>query len=361
MNCLIPLRNRHCEIIAHSQIDQEDFEKVNKFKWHLDDGYAKGARGFLHRFILDAKKTDSLVDHLNAQNRKKKEECTSKYIGISFDKNSQKWRCSIKINSKSKTIRFKQEEHAAWWHDQLTLQYYGSDAKINGIEKPDDFIEPIEKTRDLPKGIRLTRIGNYDARMNDNKKSISIGTFKTIEEALEALNIKKEELKQSKEQERLSSKIIRNEDEIAVIGKVLVDDDKYHELIQYSWHNNRGYAQAKIDIKIIKMHRYLLNAKEDELVDHINNNKLDNRIVNLRISNPSSNSHNKGKKEGSTSKYTGVCLYKKNGKYKAGISKENKYYWLGYHITAEEAALAYNEKAKELYGTHARLNIIPEI
>lgn len=58
-----------------------------------------------------------------------------------------------------------------------------------------------------------------------------------------------------------------------------------------------------------------------------------------------------------TSKYKGVS-YCRNRKlsYKASIEKYGKTYFLGYFITEKEAALAYNAKAKELFGEFAKLN-----
>jgi len=69
--------------------------------------------------------------------------------------------------------------------------------------------------------------------------------------------------------------------------EILVDDDKYNQLVEYSWNTNTsGYVQARINNKRPLMHRYIFNANKDDVIDHINNNKLDNRMSNLRVSNP---------------------------------------------------------------------------
>lgn len=94
------------------------------------------------------------------------------------------------------------------------------------------------------------------------------------------------------------------------------------------------------------------------MVDHINNNKLDNRRFNLRSVSPTANSQNKAKKAGTTSKYIGVCV--QNGVIKAQIGIGNrKTKNLGSFATEEEAALAYNQKALELHGLGAKINILP--
>lgn len=106
----------------------------------------------------------------------------------------------------------------------------------------------------------------------------------------------------------------------------------------------------------VLIHRYLLYPKQGEIVDHINNNPLDNRILNLRICNDTLNSHNKQIKEGT---YRGVS---KNGKnFAAKIAKDGKQYNLGTFKTQKEAAKAYDKKAKELYENEAKTNFEEEI
>ena len=198
----------------------------------------------------------------------------------------------MSIDGIRKSVSFEKEEHAAYWYDQLALKHYGDDAKINGVTKPNDFIEPIENNRTLPKGVYESK-GKYSAYYRGKY----IGVFETVKEAENAYNEKKESLKTSNE-----SVIVRNKDGIAIIStskgeEILVDDDKYTDLFQYFWCVNSNYAKANVGKKLVQMHRYLLNAKEDDIVDHINGNKLDNRLENLRISNSTLNAHNTIKKK----------------------------------------------------------------
>ena len=58
-------------------------------------------------------------------------------------------------------------------------------------------------------------------------------------------------------------------------------------------------------------------------IDHIDGNKLNNQIYNLRIATPSENAQNKSKSKGKTSKYVGVSLEKKTGKWKASMKVGN--------------------------------------
>ena len=106
------------------------------------------------------------------------------------------------------------------------------------------------------------------------------------------------------------------------------------------------------------MHRFLLNPKKNEIVDHINHNRVDNRLFNLRICNAGINGHNQIKQINLTSKYKGVYFENSTKKYRVEIQCNKKRYKLGRFNTDIEAAEEYNKKAKELYGENVNLNII---
>jgi hypothetical protein len=359
-------------IANYSQIDEDDYEKYKNDRWNLSTtGYAISTKGkLLHRLIFNVSK-NNIVDHINcdklnntksnlrivsnsqnSQNKIKKENLTSKFIGVSSRTDRNTWRCSISHDNKLKQFSFKDEKHAAYWYDQLALKYYGNGANINNIEKPDNFIEPIKLNKELPIGI--TKNGKkFIARITGKY----LGTFETIEKANQKYNEEKEknikiEIKQD---------IIRNKDNIAIIAidkrEILVDDDRYFELVKFNWKIDcNGYALGKID-KLSRMHRFLMKPKNNEIVDHINGNRLDNRLSNLRISNSNYNNHNKIKKFG-TSKYLGVSIHKQSNKFIARIRKDGKQIHIGLFETEIDAAKAYNKKAYELYENYANLNIL---
>ena len=80
------------------------------------------------------------------------------------------------------------------------------------------------------------------------------------------------------------------------------------------------------------------------VVDHINNNKLDNRVENLQIT---TNRHNASKdKKNKTSKYTGV--YKQGNYWISQIRINNNKYHLGSFKTEYEAHLCYEQKVREI-------------
>lgn len=118
----------------------------------------------------------------------------------------------------------------------------------------------------------------------------------------------------------------------------------------------RVYAKQMINGKDYFVHRLIMNAKKGQVVDHINNNSLDNSRSNLRICTLSQNKFNSKKRADSSHKYKGV--HKKINRYRATIGCNGKRIHLGSFECENEAARAYNEAAIKYHGEHARLNII---
>lgn len=93
-----------------------------------------------------------------------------------------------------------------------------------------------------------------------------------------------------------------------------------------------------------------------ERVDHINRDTLDNRRENLRLATHSQNAINRGKHRDNTSGYKGVSWFKRDQKWKAQIVTNRKHTYLGLFDNPIDAALAYDQAAKELHGEFANLN-----
>lgn len=109
----------------------------------------------------------------------------------------------------------------------------------------------------------------------------------------------------------------------------------------------------------IPVHRFITGYR---LTDHINRCKWDNRKANLREASIQQNGFNKAVFKNNSSGYKGVthAIYrgKRIDKWKARIRHHDKLIYLGVFQTKEEAALAYNRKAIELFGEFACLNEI---
>ena len=69
----------------------------------------------------------------------------------------------------------------------------------------------------------------------------------------------------------------------------------------------------------------------------------------------------RGRKIGGTSKYIGVSWHKASNRWTSQFTYNGKKIYVGIFKTEEEAALAYNKKAIELYGSEAKINIIDEV
>ena len=95
-------------------------------------------------------------------------------------------------------------------------------------------------------------------------------------------------------------------------------------------------------------------------VDHINGNPLDNRKSNLRICTNAENQRNKGVYKNNKSGYKGVHWFKRDKKWQAQIKHNNKSIHIGLYEDKEEAARAYDKKAKELHGNFKNLNFPDE-
>jgi hypothetical protein len=106
-------------------------------------------------------------------------------------------------------------------------------------------------------------------------------------------------------------------------------------------------------------HRLIIKHQDGRVVDHINRNGLDNRKSNLRLATPSENCHNQ-RPRGTVSRYRGVTH--KRGKYRALISKDRTQYYLGQFDSEIDAARAYDDAARKLYGELAAMNLaeLPE-
>ena len=144
----------------------------------------------------------------------------------------------------------------------------------------------------------------------------------------------------------------------------LVDDEDFKPLSKYKWfaHNantNYFYAATNIDGKTVLMHRLIMNmhGKNPQQIDHANHDTLDNRKLNLRGCTKQQNAFNQKMHFDNRSGYKGVTT-QKCGKHIVRVTKSRKVYYCGFFVDAKEAALAYNIKAKELFGEYALLNVV---
>jgi hypothetical protein len=150
----------------------------------------------------------------------------------------------------------------------------------------------------------------------------------------------------------------------------ILDQQDYYRFGNLKWgvcgHDEHIYGGRFIKttksagIKLVYLHREIMNAPEGLLVDHINSDTLDNRRVNLRLATHSQNSCNRPKKSNTSSRFIGVNFEKLRNQWCAKIRHHGKRIWLGRFENEIEAAKAYDEAARKYHGEFARLNFPEE-
>lgn len=124
--------------------------------------------------------------------------------------------------------------------------------------------------------------------------------------------------------------------------------------------NKYGYLHVTINSKSYKLSRVIWilmfgSIPENYYIDHINGNKSDNRLSNLRLATNNQNQQNRPAPKNSSSHYRGVTWHKQMKKWMARICHNNKRETLGFFETAEAAYAAYKARAAQLYSHTDRL------
>lgn len=154
----------------------------------------------------------------------------------------------------------------------------------------------------------------------------------------------------------------------------IVDEDIFEQVNKYKWRLFGNYVgrkyyshseNGKSKYKLMYLHRLIMDTPKGMETDHINRNPLDNRRTNLRICTTSQNHANRPSKKGSVSKYKGVRHIPPSSRAKkewiAELRINNKTVYLGNYKTEIEAALAYDDKAIEIFGEYALVNRVQTI
>lgn len=116
-----------------------------------------------------------------------------------------------------------------------------------------------------------------------------------------------------------------------------------------------GYIRIKVLGKPYQAHRlawlYIYGSFPEKYIDHINGQRNDNRISNLRDVDMATNIQNlkKSMSSNKTSGFLGVCFDKRRCLFTAQIQNRGKKIVIGYYQTAQEAHQAYLIKKREIH------------
>ena len=138
------------------------------------------------------------------------------------------------------------------------------------------------------------------------------------------------------------------------------------DLLQHNWtglaSKHITYAKASIGGKQVLLHRLVaerMGLSLEGVIDHINGDALDCRRENLQACTHQQNIMKQRHQATAISPYKGVVPFR--NKWRSRITLNGKTLHLGLFLTAADAAHAYNEKAKELFGKFANLNEVSHV
>lgn len=119
-----------------------------------------------------------------------------------------------------------------------------------------------------------------------------------------------------------------------------------------------GYLQIGVAQQKFLVHRlawfYVHGVWPPEQIDHIDGNRTNNAISNLRLASRSDNQCNRGVSRNNTTGRKGVRFEARKGLWRAEIQYRGERKWLGYFDNAEDASVAYQTAARELFGEFRR-------
>lgn len=131
-------------------------------------------------------------------------------------------------------------------------------------------------------------------------------------------------------------------------AEMLIDKEEYEKIMPCKIAQSAdGYAvlRDRISNKVVRVHRKITGCPEEMYIDHINHNKLDNRLVNLRICTPLQSTMNKYVK--------GVTFDKKRKRWRAQIMLHGRGIHLGRYVKKEDALIARYSAEKEMFKEYA--------
>jgi len=380
-------------------VSNEDFEELSKHKWYVHKtgyihGTVNGKKLKMHNCIMTPKKS-MIVDHINGKrhdNRRsnlrylpeskngqnlhlKKENKSSKYRGVSYDKKAKKYIAQIRIDNVRHYLgQYNTEIEASEIWDMHVVHNKLDHIELNFPDKRNEYLsrkyEPFK-----PKGsISSTgyigvskKDGRYNVGVYHDGHRTYIGDY---DDPVQAANkydeyiVKHDILEKQlnfpeKYPEYLKKKIIRTKceqiDDTTVKllidnhtdndKPIIIDKTDYDRVKHHKCTVSNGYVQIDTREKSLRLSRFLCDISDTWIyVDHVDSNPMNNTQKNLRISDANKNAQNKEKMEGATSEYYGVSYHKNTDRWVAYLAHENEVKFRKTYNEEQTAA-----RARDLY------------
>lgn len=138
-----------------------------------------------------------------------------------------------------------------------------------------------------------------------------------------------------------------------------IDLEDVNKVQKYCWYKGAGgywmssYTDDEGQKKHLKLHKYITNTDSQQIIDHRDRNKDNNRKNNLVYSDKYRNARNSSKPKNSVSGYIGIYFNKKRKEWKASVSKNGREIFLGWYKDKEKALIARLNGEAEYYGIDA--------
>jgi hypothetical protein len=154
---------------------------------------------------------------------------------------------------------------------------------------------------------------------------------------------------------------------LGILIAIAIDLEDYDRVAAHHWcltSNRQIIGSVGGHSKILS--RFLLDYSGGLDVDHIDNNPANNTKPNLRLATREENLRNRNKFASyggcpTLSRLKGVTYDWVSAKWKAQLGYKGAVVYLGLYPTELEAAIAYNNAAKQYFGEFARLNALPDM